>query len=263
MGSSYFAPPRTSVSASAPADRRWFVVSRPVANPRIRLFCFPYAGGNATLYAPWARAMPSDVELVAIQPPGRATRFREPAFDRLEPLLEALLPNLVPLLQQPYVFFGHSMGALVAFELTRLLRQEGLPLPSHLVVSGRRAPHWTHTEAPMHDLPDAKFLERLKALNGTPEALLREPELMAMVLPTLRADFAVLEHWQHQEQAPLPVPITALGGTQDDRVPLESLNEWQQHTTGSFNHALFEGDHFYLNTERGALINTLVDLLDL
>jgi len=261
MGPSNAAPPRPPSAPPVPPDRRLFLIPRPVENPRVRLFCFPYAGGNATQYVPWARVLPADIELVAVQLPGRGTRFREAPFDRLAPLLYALVSILQPHLQQKYAFFGHSMGALMSFELSRMLRQLGLPMPSQLILSGRKAPHLPEEAPPMHALPDALFWQRLQALNGTPEALLREPELMAMILPTLRADFALIEHWQYIQQAPLNVPITALGGNRDPRVPPESLIEWRHHTTGPFQHALFEGDHFYLNTERDTLLETLINTL--
>ena len=202
---------------TAPANPR-FIVPRPVAKPRVRLYCLPYAGGSASAYHAWARALPDDVELSGVQLPGRSLRIHEPPLRRLPELLRALLPRLERQ-DAPYVLFGHSMGALVAFELARGLRHLGAPPPAGLIVSGSRAPERRGASHDLHRLPDEDFLRELRRFEGLPEEVLRDPELLALTLPALRADFEMIETWQSEPEPPLPVRMAALGGTERSHRP--------------------------------------------
>jgi medium-chain acyl-[acyl-carrier-protein] hydrolase len=234
-------------SAPLPVDRdRWLFVPRPLARPRLRLVCLPYAGGSATLFARWAKAMPAGVELVAVQLPGRGKRIGEAPFTRLDPLLTALAPALAPLDDAPFVLFGHSMGALVAYELTRRLRRQGACLPLELLVSARAAPQLPDEDPPLHALPHAELLHELRRLGGTPESVLADPELLELLLPTLRADFAVIETWQHVDEAPLSTPITVFGGLSDRGVGQRQLEPWRALTDGPFALHMIPGDHFFV-----------------
>ena len=155
------------------APSAWLIWPHPRTQPALRLFCFSYAGGGATVFRPWMRQMSSDIEVGAIQLPGREIRLRERPFVRLDSLVEALVPILQPWLDQPFAFFGHSMGALIGFELARLLRRKNLPLPRMLIASAYCAPNQLHrlSKRPMHTLNDGDFVRELRSLNGTPEAV--------------------------------------------------------------------------------------------
>ncbi|HEX7317726.1 MAG TPA: thioesterase II family protein [Pyrinomonadaceae bacterium] len=235
----------------------WLIIRKPNPRARLRLFCLPYAGGGAAAYQPWPTELPAEIEVCAVQLPGRAGRSRERPFDRLGPLVEALAPAILPHLDRPYTFFGHSMGALISFELTRHLRSRHDTQPAHLFVSGRRAPHLPRTKKPMHDLPDQEFMQQLRSLNGTPEEVLAHPELMELMMPLLRSDFAVVETYEYVPGAPLDCPVTAYGGLRDREVSREQLEGWREHTSARFGVRMLPGDHFYLNTERALLLRSL------
>jgi len=248
---------RPAAPAPGPAQSPWLVSRGPSPRARLRLFCFPYAGGGAATYNAWHAGLPAEIEVVAVQPPGRAGRSRERPFDRLGPLVEALAAAVLPHLDRPYAFFGHSMGALIAFELTRHLRRAHGTQPARLFVSGRRAPHLPRTKKPMHDLPEQEFMSELRGLNGTPEEVLAHPELMEMMLPLLRADFAVVETYEFAPEAPLECPVRAYGGLRDREVSREQLEGWREHTSADFGVRMLPGDHFYLQAEGALLTRSL------
>lgn len=236
----------------------WIAFARRIPEPRIRLLCFPYAGGGAGIYRGWAQLLPADVEVLPVELPGRAGRFREPALSSVSALIAAAGPALEPFLDRPYALFGHSMGAVLAFELAGWARRRGLPSPCRLFVSARRAPHLPDNDKPpMHDLPDDEFKSRLRELNGTPEEVLEHPELMEMMLPLLRADFTVVETYEHQEGEPFSCPISALGGLRDEEVSRDHLAEWRRYTAAEFSLRMFPGDHFYLQPDRHALLTAV------
>lgn len=229
---------------------------------RLRLFCLPFAGGGAAPYRLWARHLPPGIACCPILLPGREERLAEPPLRRLGTLLDAVADAIAPHLDEmPYAIFGHSFGALAAFELARLLRRCGLPLPCHLVVSGRRAPGLPPSGATLHDKPDAALVERMRALGGTPQAVLDSPELMALLLPAMRADFEMLETHRHMDEPPLPVPMTALGGTDDPGVPEADLAAWRAEAGAGFAMHLFPGGHFFLMPEREAVCRLVATCL--
>ena len=183
--------------------------------------------------------------------------MREPSFTRLEPLIEALLPALLPHLDKPFAFFGHSMGASIGFELARRLRRESAPLPAHLFLSGRRAPQIPDTTQPHHALPEPEFLRKVRNLNGTPLEILDNPELMQLMIPILRADFAVCETYDYRPEPPLACPVSAFGGLQDQEVSSEDLAGWAEQTSAAFILRMLPGDHFFLHTARRQLLETI------
>src|SRR4029077_19602834 len=178
----------------------------------------------------WESGLPESVEVCAVQLPGRETRFVEPAFTRLEPLIEALAEQLRPHLSRPFALFGHSMGALLAFELSRRLRRQGGPQAVHLFVSGCAASQLVSHTNPVHSLPDAGFRAELRGLNGTPTATLDNDELMHLLLPTLRADFSVCETYAFVPGPLLTCAISAFGGLGDDTVSGSDLDTWREQT---------------------------------
>jgi medium-chain acyl-[acyl-carrier-protein] hydrolase len=235
----------------------WFTNPRPNPKARLRLFCFPYAGGGSPIYRMWPDAIPATVDLWTAQLPGRGSRIQERPFTNLSPLVRALAEAIPPFLDRPFAFFGHSMGAMISFELARILQRRPGLKPSHLFVSGRVAPHITDMNRHTYDLPEAEFMEELRRLNGTPTEALEHPELMQLMTPLLRADFTVVGTYTYLPDLALNCPITAFGGLEDPEVSREHLEAWREHTTASFSSHMFPGDHFYLNTERTLLLRAL------
>lgn len=236
---------------------RW--VTYPRANPGadIRLFCLPHAGGSASAYHIWLSALPSFVELCPIQMPGRENRLRERPYTSFPALAHAVAQSLDTHLDKPFVFFGHSLGAKLAFELTRLLRRENGPEPLHLFVSGHGAPHRPHTATPIHALPDAEFIREVQRYEGMPQEVLESEELMRYILPILRADFSVNESYVYTHEPPLRSSITAYGGLRDEGVPRDEIEAWREQTTATFELHMFPGGHFFLQTERMFVLREL------
>ncbi|HEV2864405.1 MAG TPA: alpha/beta fold hydrolase [Pyrinomonadaceae bacterium] len=230
---------------------------KPRPEATLRLFCFPYAGGSALIYRQWADQLPPQVEVCAVQLPGRGHRIREAPLSRMAPLAALLARDIRPLLDKPFAFFGHSMGATISFELARLLRRDGAPQPSHLFVSGRSAPQVPDTDPPTYDLPEPEFIEHLRRLNGTPPEVFDEPDLLRVMLPLVRADFEVIQTYAYEEEPPLDCPITVYGGLLDGEVKREHLDAWCAQTKAPCAMRLFPGDHFFINANRDLLLQTL------
>ncbi|MEH0020155.1 MAG: alpha/beta fold hydrolase [Desulfobacter sp.] len=222
-----------------------WLITEQVPNIRARLFCFPYAGGGASVYRLWQQYLPHDIQICALQPPGRESRISEAPYNDVQKLVSAIVPEITAFLDHPFAFFGHSTGALVAFELTRALRRARLPLPGTLMVSGSRPPHIPEPH-PIHHLPEPEFLDGLRRFAGTPEELLQNKEIMALYAPILRADLALEETYVHEDETLLNIPVAAVGGDRDSETPPHILEEWKSHTSGDFTMKLFTGDHFYL-----------------
>lgn len=239
----------------------WF--TRPVPNPghSLRLFCFPYAGGGAAIYRNWPAGLQAPVELYAAQLPGRGARMREPALTRLGRVVGAVGREILPYLDRPFAFFGHSMGALIGFELARLLRREhGLTL-AHMFVSGRRAPQLPSTSRITYNLPETEFLEEVRRLDGTPKEVLEHPDLMEIMSPLLRADFEVVETYGYAPEPPLDCPITVFGGLRDHDVGRDVLEPWREQTTSHFALRMLPGGHFFLQSDQELLLSLLSEEL--
>ena len=213
------------------------------------------------MFRTWADAFPAAIEVCAAQLPGRESRLAEPPFKRLDTMVEAVAEALLPMMEKPFAFFGHSMGAMIGFELAhRLRRQHGLE-PIHLFVSGRCAPQTPVTEPPTYNLPEPQLLEELRRLNGTPGAVLENPELLRLVLPLLRTDFEICQTYTYLPDTPLGCPITVFGGLQDTEVPRESLAAWSEQTSGPFTLRMFPGDHFFLHPTRHDMLRIIYEQL--
>lgn len=208
------------------------------------------------MFRAWPQDLPQKVELCAIQLPGRENRMLEEPFDRLPPLIDAVREALESRLDKPFAFFGHSLGALVGFELARRLRREGGPQPEYLFVSGSGAPQLPDLTPNTYDLPDAEFVEELRRLNGTPEEVLDHPELMRLIIPMLRADFAVCQTYLYKDEPPLACPITAFGGLSDQEVSRDQVEAWREQTT-SFSCHMLDGDHFFLHSARPLILQVI------
>jgi len=228
--------------------------------PRLRLFCVPYAGGGASVFRKWPETLANyGIEVCAVQLPGRESRISERPFNSLAEIVSALASELIDWCEVPFALFGHSLGALTCFELTRTLDGAGKQLPEHLFVSGARAPHLPRVEQELHLKSDNEFIYHVaNRYHGLPQAVLADQELIKLLLPILRSDFTAYETYEYREGNPLGVSITAFGGSNDSLVCLAELEEWRQQTTRLFSLKLFHGDHFFLNTARVDVIASVL-----
>lgn len=222
----------------------WFESLSCVQHPELRLFCFPYAGGSAEVFRPWRRYFSPAVDLRLVHLPGRGHRFTEQPFRRLNPLVQAIADHIGDELQRPFAFYGHSMGALISFELARELRRRHAIEPVELFLSGRGAPHLS-IESTSFNLPHEKFISKLRELNGTPREVLENEEITNLFLPILRADFELVDTYEYQPEACLSSASTVYGGLQDKEVPARALHGWKEHTSG-LKIRLIAGNHFFI-----------------
>ena len=225
----------------------WFPKINSADSVPYRLFCFPYAGGGASVFLPWRSQLASKVEVCPVQLPGRESRFSEPLFTQLDPLVDALTTAIEPYLDRPYAFLGYSLGAIVAFELARKLRDKDLRAPFCLFAVACRAPQLPDLDSPLHTLPDAQLIEALRGLQGIPEEVLQNSELMELYFPVLRADFKIFETYRYTNGQPFNFPIKAYGGLEDKKASQEQIQEWAKQSTHSFSLKMIPGHHFFVD----------------
>lgn len=225
----------------------WVESLKPNPNAKLRLFCCHHSGVGASTYFPWINHIPNFVELKAIQLPGREARFGEPLLTNLDSVITGLMEEFTSFLDKPYLLFGHSVGALIVYELSKKLQMENAVLPKTLIVSGCRAPHLIPLQT-MHTLPDQEFIKKLMEYNGTPDEVINNQDLLELFLPILRADFCIGETYCYQKSQPLNCDIVAIGGAQDATVSIDRLKEWRLHTALEFSLQLFPGDHFFVKS---------------
>ena len=237
----------------------WVITPRPNPRARLRLFCFHSAGSGASMFVPWAAHLPGDIELNAIQMPGRENRLKETPYKRIDPLMSVLEDQLYPLLDRPFAIFGLSMGALVGFELALRLRQAYGIEPTHFFSASRRAPQTPDRLPLIAQLQDAAFLEAVQArYKSIPQVIWEDAELMRLFLPLLRADFTLLETYTYTEDAPLGCPLSVLYGEEDATITLEDIAGWQIHTRARYTQQAFSGGHFFTGTQTTAVIEFLL-----
>ncbi len=230
----------------------------PQAAPRLRLYCFSYAGGSAHAYASWQAALGPEIEVAAVQLPGRGARMREAPYTSMAALVPALAQHV--LLRQdrtPFAFFGHSMGALVALELARFCARHQLSMPERLIVSGATAPQRRGAPRMLHALDDEALIDALRDYDGSPPEVLAHRELMELLLPMIRADFALIENYVYRPGRLLEVPVTVFVGENDGHAALEHASDWQKETSGPCNVHPFPGGHFFINSARDAVLAVL------
>jgi medium-chain acyl-[acyl-carrier-protein] hydrolase len=243
------------------ARNAWLFSTVPGAEARLRLFCFPHAGGGASMFQTWKRLFPADIEVCPVQLPGRENRLREPAMKSFGELAEALATALLPYLDKPFAFFGHSMGSMVSFELTRYLRRQQLPLPQHLFVSAYRAPQLGFTKPWLHTMSEHDLVQTLLALEGTSREVLEDAELRQFLLPLIRSDFTACETYVYQPEEPLACPLDVFGGLRDQRAPRDVLAAWQEQTSSRFGLHMLPGGHFYLQEQPAPFIECIASQL--
>lgn len=239
---------------------RWVQVSHPRPAARVRLICLPAAGSGASRYRDWPVYLPDEVEVVSVQLPGRENRFADNPIESMDQLVDSLLDGLGSCLTRPFALFGHSMGALIAFELGRRIRACGVA-PVHLFASGCRAPHLPSRSPDWHTLPDQEFIAKITALGGIPPELLAQREFLDAMLPALRSDCTLSETYLCRSAPPLSCPVSAFGGLADQEVLPEDVRAWSRHTTGLFRAHLLPGDHFFINSARPLLLQLLMSEL--
>jgi surfactin synthase thioesterase subunit len=227
----------------------WLPARRRLEAPRVRVLCLPYAGGSATIYRAWSAGLPSDVEVRPVQLPARQDRRHETPLTRVDAIVTPLVAAIEALPPAPTAIFGHSFGGLVAYELARRLSAAGTP-PLALVVGARHAPHLPPLAPPIHALATEAFVETLHRRYGTAWTLLRDPELMALALPSLRADFAAYESYEHNAGPRLATPITVLHGLQDRTLTREHAEAWGDLTTAGAAVQSIDAGHFFVDTHR-------------
>lgn len=221
---------------------------------RRRLFCFPFAGGGRSIYRNWQRPGLPMLDIVPVDLPGHESRYEESLHSRMDSLVTFLSSDLEMDGTSPFAFFGYSMGALVAFELTRLLQEKGGPLPVHLFLAAHPAAHITDHGPPSRNLSDEEFIGKLVKLGGMPSALLASQDYIDFFLPIVRADFELLETWEYSPGKPVDCPITAFGGSEDRTVPLDAIEGWRQHTNATFACKIFPGNHFFIRDHGGPVL---------
>lgn len=232
------------MTATVEQSSRWLPLRTP-GSTGLPLFCFPHAGAGASAYRSWVGRLPG-VEVLPVQAPGREARLREPAYEQLGPMVEELATVVLDAVDGgPYALYGHSLGALVAFETLRKIRRRGATEPAHLIVSGCAAPQCPVEDGPpVTGMSQAELARMLGKLGGTPAWLLSDPELLQMILPAVRADFSVKETYRYVEQAPISVPLTVLASTADPRAAHHLQERWRELTAAEFRLHTLTGGHF-------------------
>ena len=236
---------------------RWLERVPRSREPSCRLFCFPHAGGAASTFREWPQRLPSTIELCAVQLPGRERRLSEEPFTRFDEIIPVVAAAIEPCLDRPFAFFGHSLGGLIAFEVSRLLRGRGARQPIHLFVSGCNSADKLEHGVPINKLSDSDLLGQLRRYDGTPDDVLMDQELMELALPLLRADLTLAESYLYRAGEPLNCPISVYGGESDSATTQEGLEEWKMHTTGLFTVTMFPGGHFFLHGARDRILNLI------
>lgn len=233
----------------------WVRRYHPAPEAATRLVCLPHAGGSAAFYFPFSQALGPSIEVVAIQYPGRQDRRAEPLAGSIIELSDGVTKALGDWTDRPIALFGHSMGALVGYEVARRL-----PGVTTLFVSGRRAPH-LHRDETVHTRTDDGIIAELKSLSGTGQRVFGDEELLRMVLPAIRGDYRAVETYRHEQGPALDVPIHALTGDSDPRVPVSEVEEWARHTSRSFALRTFSGGHFYLAEHQREIVELVTNVL--
>ncbi|MEU4252578.1 alpha/beta fold hydrolase [Amycolatopsis sp. NPDC026612] len=231
-----------------------------VPDARVRLVCLPHAGGSASFFFPLAKALAPAVEVLAVQYPGRQDRRLEPPVDSIGGLTSRLLDVLRPFDDRPLALFGHSMGALIGYEVALRMAETGLPAPVHLFASGRRAPS-RYRDDDLRGVSDERLVAELRKLGGSDAAMLADPELLAMILPAIRSDYRAVETYRHEPGRRLDCPVTVFTGDRDPRVSVDEARAWAGHTTGPAELRVLPGGHFFLVDQAALMIATITGKL--
>jgi medium-chain acyl-[acyl-carrier-protein] hydrolase len=240
----------------------WIVRPKPNSKAALRLFCFPHAGVGTSAFRGWAEDLNCDAELCLVNPPGRESRLREGLFSSVTTLVPPLVENIAGYLDRPFAFYGHSLGATVAFETALELRQMGHPQPIHLFVGASKAPQLPWPHPPLRSLPDDDFLSEIQRRYGPiPPEVISDADMRALILRVLRADITAVESYTFSKRAPLDCGIMAFGGLDDEMVARSALEAWRQQTSSDFRLHMLRGKHFFLQSARARLLELISDRL--
>jgi len=227
----------------------------------MRLICFPYGGGTASLFHSWKEHFPNGIQVSPIELPGRVARIGEPMPASIAELVDRILDEAAPYFDRPVSLFGHSLGALIAFELARAMERRRMFPPARMIAAACRAPHVPRRQPPIYHLKDQEFIQGLARMNGTPGEILEHQELLQLLLPTLRADFRLSETYQHIPGQPLDCAITAIGGQDDKFVTRGDLVAWHSQTKGAFDLKMVPGTHFFLQSQASNIAKLVANIL--
>jgi surfactin synthase thioesterase subunit len=222
----------------------------------VPLFCFPHAGGAASYFHPWSAPLAPGIEVLAVQYPGREDRAMEPGVTNIPDLADQIHAALRPSLSGTFAFFGHSMGAILAFEVARRIARDEGRGPAHLFVSGRAAPPRHHHQN-LHRAGNPALIAELRSLGGTDPRILQDGEVLELILPTMRADYTASETYRFEPGPPLSCDITAMTGDRDSQNTIAEAAAWSGHTTGAFNLRVYPGGHFYLDDCRARVLEVI------
>ncbi|GAA0421377.1 alpha/beta fold hydrolase [Streptomyces luteireticuli] len=231
----------------------WIRRFQPRPDAGVRLVCLPHAGGSASFFFPMAKAMPEGVDVLSVQYPGRQDRRSEPLIDNIPDLADQVYAALLPWTDRPLAFFGHSMGATLAFEVARRLEREKDIVLTALFASARRAPSVVRAEN-VHERDDDGIVREMQRLSGTDAQLLGDEEILRMILPAIRADYRAAETYRYEPGPALRCPVVGLAGDADPKVGVDDVAAWGRHTEGSFDLGVYAGGHFYLTQHQGAVV---------
>jgi surfactin synthase thioesterase subunit len=235
---------------------RW-VTKKISQQAAIRLFCFPFAGGGASCFSDWNKFLGDDIAVCSVQLPGRESRFHEPRFTSFKDLIDELYDQLVPYLEQPYAFYGHSLGALIAYSLTYQCYLDQSPLPLALFVGAHCAPHLPHSFPSCKNMNFQEIRDFLLKFGGFPQEIVNSPEWMEVLLPIVRDDFLVCESYNSRTIEALPCPLFSFGGLLDKMVSYQDILAWRCHTTQQFESYFYSGGHFFLKTHKQLLLEQI------
>jgi surfactin synthase thioesterase subunit len=238
-----------------------FIKLNSVFTPKIRIFCFPYAGGSSATFVPFARNINADTEFLVIQPPGKGARFKEKPYSDMPSLVEDLYLNIQPLLNIPYMFLGHSLGSRVAFELLRKIDAASLPLPIEFIASGSRGPQVCAIRKPISSLGDKEFAIALQEYGRVNQEIIDNDELLALILPAIKADFKISEEYYYSGTDSFSCPLTVFGGTHDPLVAEHELYSWCDLFENDKKVVIFEGKHFFIEENKEPVINAVKNII--
>ena len=235
----------------------WYITHKKNPSALLRLFCFHHSGGGASAYYPWVEQLSPYIELIAIQLPGRENRFSEPLINNLNEITTYLAEGFCYYIDKPFIVFGHSLGALLSFEFTKVIYERHSVFPCHMIVSATKAPHFPFRAKHLSKLDGVCLKEELKIYNGIDERILYNDELLDLFLPIIKNDFSICENYRYLQSRPFLFDILALSGTNDQTVTNEELLGWSDYTTGKFESVFFPGGHFFIHEHKQKILELI------
>jgi medium-chain acyl-[acyl-carrier-protein] hydrolase len=244
------------------SDQNWYLEYKKNPSASVRLFCFHHSGGGASSYYPWINHLSPNIEMIAVQLPGRENRFTEPLNNSMEDIIAQLSERFVTYTDKPFFVFGHSLGALLSFEFIKSVHQAYSVYPCHMIISATKAPHLPFRMKHLSQLDDKALKEQLKMYNGIDERILYNDELLDLFLPIIKSDFSIYETYSFLESKPLPCNILALSGREDKTVNSEEIWAWEKYTEGKFERLSFPGEHFFVRDNQRQILEIINQIGD-